>query len=507
MGLFDRLFSAPQPPTSSPAFAVVDVETTGLSPRNDRVVEIAVVHVSSSGQRLGEWTTRLNPEGPVGATHIHGITDADVQGKPVFRDTAATVASVMSGLPIVAHNAKFDLAFLRAEFSRAGWDMPWMPSFCTLDGSYAFLPNLDRRRLTDCCWAAGVQYDNAHSALHDARATAGLLSTYISRAERSRFAQEFAGLSRDARSVAWPTQASREPSAWSPAPRSAGFRRQAPRPAQPALIAQLSGLSLAEVVDEGAPEGTAAYLETLLAAVEDGEISESEAEELVYLAGVYELSNDDIRSANEAFVLALAHRAVDDGHVSQAERAELRSIADLIGVDQQKIVDLISRADKAKDARQSAGLSELPAEWALGDPLRVGDKIAFTGGEEMRRARLEGLAEKLGVRVMNNVSRLTRMLVADGDFRGGKITKAEELGTRIVTTAEFETLLAHLQPALENPPTASPSGAIPESLDLAGASPSQVRTWAIANGFEVGVRGRLPIEVLQAYAAATSAAS
>ena len=190
MGLLDRLlgrakkspaaagdllggFVRQEPPLSS--FAIIDVETTGLSPRTNRVVELAIVRVDLRGQILDEWSSRFNPEGPVGATHIHGITQAEVDRAPLFRDLAGTIASRLNGLPIAAHNAKFDMQFMRYEFDRAGWDLPSLPSFCTLDGSRHYLPNLDRRRLADCCWAANVQLHNAHSALGDARATAGLL--------------------------------------------------------------------------------------------------------------------------------------------------------------------------------------------------------------------------------------------------------------------------------------------------------------------------------------------
>lgn len=535
MGMFDWLLGKKQNPaartsgpaavvasdrqsTRVPSFAIVDVETTGLSPRQNRILELAVVRIDDRGNVIDEWSTRINPEGPVGATHIHGITQADVAGAPLFRDVAKGLVPYISGVPIVAHNAKFDLAFLRAEFQRAGWDAPWLPSYCTLDGSREYLPTLDRRRLADCCWAAGVPLENAHSALGDARATAGLLRFYLSRAGQPQ-GHALRSLRDDARSAVWPTAPSDVPFAYSRA--DAGVQRPRPKrmtpstPKQPSLLAQLTGLGLLETVEEGAPEGAVAYLETLVDALEDGEITDEEAGELSDLIGVYELTTDDIRATHRAFILALAHKAVDDGRVSADERAELHALSDALDVSRDAVNDLIAHAEAARVARMSAGLSPLPDGWSFGVPLRVGDKIAFTGCDDRQRQRLEERATRLGVRVMSNVSRLTAMLVTDGTMDGTKLAKALEVGTRIVHPDTFETLLSHLQPALPSQERPRPSTARPYSepvipREAAHESPRQkreatpvaVRSWAIANGYAVGVRGRISSDIWDAFAAA-----
>ncbi len=134
MGLFDkwrspapakhRGDSAPEPFAPVGGFTVVDVETTGLSPRSHRVLEIAVVRTDATGQVTGEWSRRIDPEGPVGATHIHGITADDVRGAPKFGELIPHLNQWMQGTVVVAHNARFDLAFIRTEYSNAGWDLP-----------------------------------------------------------------------------------------------------------------------------------------------------------------------------------------------------------------------------------------------------------------------------------------------------------------------------------------------------------------------------------------------
>jgi DNA polymerase-3 subunit epsilon len=264
------------------AFAVLDVETTGLSPERDRIIEIALVRLAHNGIPVDEWTTRLDPEGPVGATHIHGIQQSDVAGQPLFRSLATQVAQLLGDLPVVAHNANFDLAFLRSEFSRAGWDMPPLRAFCTLGGSHEYFPSLGRRRLADCCWAAGIRHNQNHSALGDARATGALFAHYLARDPHLPARAGLFG------TVAWPAGPIRQPTEWT-APRRGDrpLRISSGLATQPPLVRQLSALTLTDVLDEGAPVGSLVYLETLLSALEDGELSLDEAEQLRSLSQTY----------------------------------------------------------------------------------------------------------------------------------------------------------------------------------------------------------------------------
>ncbi|WP_235510912.1 Lsr2 family DNA-binding protein [Curtobacterium sp. Leaf261] len=273
---------------------------------------------------------------------------------------------------------------------------------------------------------------------------------------------------------------------------------------------QLTALTLLEVIDEGAPVGTTAYLELLFDALEDGDISETESDALAEVRADYDLTAADVTAAHEALLLALAHRAVDDGHVSHEERRELRSVASLLGVPDGTVKAVLNRADAARHARLSAGLGPLPDPWPHGVPLRVGDRIAFTGCEERQRERLERRAEELGVRVSGAVSGRTTMLITDGSFSGGKLARSLELGTRTVHPDVFEVLLRHLQPASAIGMMPAPSVTAPTAIssrsgaqdEIGRPSPSAIRAWAVAQGYEVGVRGRLPREVLDAYAKA-----
>ncbi len=227
------------------------------------------------------------------------------------------------------------------------------------------------------------------------------------------------------------------------------------------------------------------------------------------------MSQQDVDAANRGFLLALAHLALDDGKVSRAEKAELLAMAQLLHVPTAAVTAVLDQAEAARHERLSAGLQPLPSTWEHGEPLRVGDKIAFTGWDEQLRERLEQRAEKLGVRVLNNVSGRTAMLITDDSFHGGKAADAAALGTRHVTPQVFEVLLRHLQPAAprrvavpvqrtecelarDNDTAPEVSGHTTGTV-AANVAPAVVRAWAARNGFTVGVRGRLPAEVLEAY--------
>ncbi|MGY2003978.1 exonuclease domain-containing protein [Blastococcus sp. SYSU DS1024] len=508
----------------APGFAVIDVETTGLSADNHRILEMAIVRTDSGGRVLDEWVCRFDPEGPVGATHIHGIRDADVVGAPRFADVLPGISARLAGAAIAGHNVTFDLAFLRTEYARAGWALPHLPAACTLDHSWDHLPNLNRRRLADCCDALGISLHSAHSALHDARATARLLATYLDPAFGRPPRRDLLDLPHQGWAVTWPTAPGgvRPPAATVPHQAQRRIATWAATPPAPPLVTLLEDFRLADALDEGAPEGALPYLELLAEVLEDGVLTDDERAALVDVASIYDLDGDAINAAHRGFLLALAHLALDDGKVSRAEKAELTVTAELLGVPTKLVTATLDAAEAARHERLSAGLRPLPADWALGEPLRVGDKVAFTGCDWTVRERLEKRAEELGVRVMNNVSSRTALLVTDGSFAGGKTEEAAGRGTRCVHPDEFATLLEHLQPAVKKAPAslsrqraaahgsadaAAPAGpAIVPAMHVA-ISPAAVRAWARANGHEVGERGRLPADLTEAYRRAHEATS
>ena len=156
-------------------YAVIDVETTSLSPVNGgRVVEIAIVHLDKDGNQTESWSTIVDPEGPVRGTSIHGLDDDAVADAPPFRDLIDEIAHRLSNRIVVAHNAPFDLGFLSNEFGVAGSTAPQWPTLCTMrlarkrdPGQPATLSALQER--------FNVTNAHRHRAYDDAVAAAAVL--------------------------------------------------------------------------------------------------------------------------------------------------------------------------------------------------------------------------------------------------------------------------------------------------------------------------------------------
>ena len=167
------------PPTLP--FAVLDVETTGLSPKRDRIVEIAVVRCTPDGSFIDEWSTLVDPGRDPGPTHIHGITAEDLQGAPTFADIADALRDRLDGSMISAHNLAFDAGFLAAEFARAGVMPPDRPALCTMQLARHVLPDNDGYSLAACAATLGIDHPDAHRALPDTRVTAAVLASMVRR--------------------------------------------------------------------------------------------------------------------------------------------------------------------------------------------------------------------------------------------------------------------------------------------------------------------------------------
>ena len=161
-------------------FAIIDLETSGLSPKNGRIIELAVVVTNQLGEIIKKFSTLVNPgDGNVGRTDIHGISLSDLKGAPTFDEIAGNVLPLLQNSIIVAHNAKFEEKFLAMEFKAANLEIPILPALDTLWLSQIVLDLYDYK-LNTVISHFGKTFDNAHTALGDVLAVSQILPDMLS---------------------------------------------------------------------------------------------------------------------------------------------------------------------------------------------------------------------------------------------------------------------------------------------------------------------------------------
>lgn len=165
-------------------YAVVDVETTGGSPRRGhRMTEVAVVEVDG-GAITGEFQTLVNPgrKIPSRISALTGITDAMVADAPYFEDIAGEVLRRLEGRVFVAHNVSFDWRFVSNQLGDAIGQVPQGPRLCTVKMARRLEPDLTRRNLDALATHFGIPIEARHRALGDALATARVFLRLLDRA-------------------------------------------------------------------------------------------------------------------------------------------------------------------------------------------------------------------------------------------------------------------------------------------------------------------------------------
>jgi DNA polymerase III epsilon subunit family exonuclease len=161
-------------------FAVVDVETTGLSPAfGDRVCEIALVHAQGNEEK-SSFSTLINPGRPIspGAAAVNGITPEMIADAPTFQEVAPQIVRHLTNRVFVAHNAPFDLGFLALEFQRLSVPLPFTQVVDTLALArlyYTFAGN----SLGAIAEHLNLAYPRRHRALDDARVTWQVLAFFL----------------------------------------------------------------------------------------------------------------------------------------------------------------------------------------------------------------------------------------------------------------------------------------------------------------------------------------
>lgn len=150
-------------------WAFVDLETTGGSFTNERIIEIGIV-IMEDGVATTVYETLVNPEKSVSPfiLELTGIEERDLWKAPRFSDILFTVHDLLKDALFIAHNARFDKGFLRAEFARCGiaWNPPTM---CTVRLSRRLFPGYSRHNLDEIMQRFNIECEARHRALGDAQ--------------------------------------------------------------------------------------------------------------------------------------------------------------------------------------------------------------------------------------------------------------------------------------------------------------------------------------------------
>lgn len=155
-------------------FVVFDIETTGLSKEKNHITEIGAVKISG-GKVTERWSTFVNPREkiPYNIVKLTGITDDMVKDAPYIEDIFDEFADFCKGCVMVAHNADFDMGFMKTAAERMGkhFDLPYLD---TLMLARVLYPDFSNHKLGNLSKQLKVVLENHHRAVNDAKATADI---------------------------------------------------------------------------------------------------------------------------------------------------------------------------------------------------------------------------------------------------------------------------------------------------------------------------------------------
>lgn len=393
---------------SRPHFAVVDVETSSLSPKDGRIIEIGIVHLDQRGDVTHEWQTLLNPgDGVSGNTSIHGIEAKWLAVAPTFADVAGDIVERLRHRVLVAHNAKFDTGFLEAEFNRLANPLGTYEPLCTIEVARALgLPP----KLSSAAAALGHRF-NHHTAVEDAGAAGRIVAAAL---RAGMTGHEEAAL--DDRIL---------PRGLTPSGRTT-LRLQAAEAARPRPFLTEAMLR-ADIAVERHDADDDTYRDLLERALEDGVLDPDECRELIEVANQLGLTHARAMELHRDLVLSILDAALDDNRITAGERAEIEQAATWLNVDLSAWDELVAEARARRKQRKQD----------FRDYVR-GKVVAFTGRGGHPKDVREGLALKYGMTAKTRVTADTDLLLIGSEDVDNKQTEsARERDLPVLLEAAF----------------------------------------------------------------------
>ena len=372
----------------------------------------------------------------MGPTYLHGISAKDVINAPVFGEVAGDILARLSGAIFVAHNVHFDFNFVQSEINRLGLSLPETSQLCTMQLAMEVAPTIANRACETCCAHFGIPLDYAHSAYHDARATAQLLTKCLNRIKQ-RGGKSLADIG--IQSV--PMERNHWPQL-SPSGKSYTRKHSATLlTTEVSYIAQLVSSLPAKAETRAELQQYYALLDRVL---EDRRITSDEADALFELANELGMSKRQALDLHHQYMTDLIHVALSDKIITESEQKDLDEVRSLLSIPEEEFQKLLS---KARYESEKAGINRGLIS-ALQEEVS-GKTICFTGeltckveGQQVSRSLAQRLATENGMIVQKNVTKkLDYLVAADPDSMSGKAKKARQYGIRIVAEPVFWRML------------------------------------------------------------------
>lgn len=159
---------------------VFDFETTGLDSNADQIIEVGALKIEN-GEVVKEFSTLVDPGVEISeqVQNITGIDSAMLRGQPKIGDILGEFLDFFSASVLVAHNAEFDMAFLRAACRRQGVQLQW-PALCTLKMARQLIPELGSKNLDTLAEHYELSFEARHRSIGDCKVTAAVMQEMLS---------------------------------------------------------------------------------------------------------------------------------------------------------------------------------------------------------------------------------------------------------------------------------------------------------------------------------------
>jgi len=401
-------------PASEATFTAIDIETTGLDPDIDRIVEIGLVKFRADGSVIDEFATLVNnPGSDAAARAIHGIDDSDLVGAPTAKQVLDEAFAFIAGTILIAHNCNFEEQFLASAARQTTTALPTLVSVCTLQSS--------RRQLEGRAFSLTAMYKTAtggwphhrHTALGDARAVREVLLWLLRNAPKPLYLTQ------------------------GPSTNRVIAAQECPISCRPVPLTRCSVAELLQSFPQSPKARTGdalqvkKYMALLTEAVHDGRLTYEEADALTRQARLTRLTGPQLFQLHQKAWEATYPdaKAADWTSLAPVERREMYLLADALG--------LSDLAERIHDVIQTCAEPAPPPEARYLRGLRI---AIF--GDSSEVVKLRKHAESYGAKLAVNITKTVKWMVSDTpNAIDSRHTTARKLGIPIISPAEGSTRL------------------------------------------------------------------